>query len=433
MDKLMLIEFTVGNFRSFKEPATLSLFAAKIKARDQKVNENNTFFVEKGLTLLTSSVIYGANASGKSNLVKAIAFMRKYVIFSAKESLVNEKIRVSPFRLSTATEHSPSFFQVIFLIEGVKYRYGFEASSERIISEWLFVANSTKETTLFTRDENGIKVSRIFKEGKNIQDKTRPNVLFLSAVSQWNGEISNKITNWFINLKVISGLSDNGYKAFTIQSFESGKFRDEIVKLVKNLDLGITDITSQKLSDEKFKLSLPNDIPDNVLQAALKDFESEKVLIQTYHKKFDTNGLPISDERFNLRSDESEGTKKLFFLAGPLLDVLQNGSVLFIDELEARLHPLMSQAIIGLFNSKETNPKNAQIVLTTHDTNLLSNKVFRRDQIWFIEKDHFGCAHLYSLAELQVRNDASYEDNYIEGRYGAIPFLGDIQRICIED
>jgi AAA15 family ATPase/GTPase len=161
--------------------------------------------------------------------------------------------------------------------------------------------------------------------------------------------------------------------------------------------------------------------------------ESERVLIRTAHKIFNQAGEPISSVNFSLQQDESDGTEKLFYLTGPLVDVLAKGSVLVIDEMEARLHPMITRALIGLFNSKETNPQNAQVIFTTHDTNLLSNKAFRRDQIWFTEKDRYGCSHLYSLAELKVRNDASYEDDYLDGRYGAIPFLGNVRHVMIEE
>jgi AAA15 family ATPase/GTPase len=427
----MLLEFTVGNYRSFKEPATLSMVAANTKARDPQVNENNTIVVDKKLTLLTSTVIYGANASGKSNFIKAMGFMRRFVITSSKESVIEEPIRVSPFRLSTATENKPSFFEVVFLLENVKYRYGFEANHEEVVSEWLFAASTQKEMNLFIRDETGIHISRSFKEGKDIESKTRPNVLFLSAVAQWNGQLAGKLLGWFRNVRMISGLNDSGYKGFTIRSFEDGLYRKEIVNLVKTLDLGIEDITSEKMGDDKVQIFLPENLPADVREAVLKQHESDKVLIQTAHKKFDDSGLLISSELFNLQSDESDGTEKLFYMTGPLLDVLSNGSILFIDEMEARLHPLITRTLIGLFNSKETNPKRAQLIFTTHDTNLLSNKTFRRDQIWFVEKDRYGSSHLYSLAEIKVRNDRPFENDYIEGRYGAIPFLGNVRQIII--
>jgi uncharacterized protein len=144
------------------------------------------------------------------------------------------------------------------------------------------------------------------------------------------------------------------------------------------------------------------------------------------HQKFDSDGNYISFERFNLEAQESEGTQKIFALSGTLVDTLNNGKVLIFDELDARLHPLISLAIVQLFNSNKTNPNNAQLIFMTHDTNLLSNKLFRRDQVWFTEKNRYGATDLYSLAEYKVRNDASFESDYIKGRYGAIPYVGNL-------
>ena len=187
------------------------------------------------------------------------------------------------------------------------------------------------------------------------------------------------------------------------------------------------------MSDEHFKVFVPDNMPPEIREAVMEQAESDRVSIQTAHKKFDETGSPIESEIFDLTVNESDGTEKLFYLTGPILDVLSKGSILCIDEMEARLHPLITRVLIGLFNSKETNPKGAQLIFTTHDTNLLSNKIFRRDQIWFTEKDHYGCSHLYSLAELKVRNDASFESDYFEGRYGAIPFLGNIRQVILEE
>jgi len=153
----MLIEFTVGNFRSFKEPVTLSMVAAKIKARDQKVNENNTIVINSKLTLLTSAAVYGANASGKSNLIRALEFMRQFVLTSANEPQPGAPTGVEPFQLSTETDTKPSFFEVVFLLNDTQYRYGFEVNQKQIISEWLFFVPSTKEATLFVREEKEIK------------------------------------------------------------------------------------------------------------------------------------------------------------------------------------------------------------------------------------------------------------------------------------
>jgi AAA15 family ATPase/GTPase len=419
----MLIEFTVGNFRSFKEPVTLSMVAGKIKSRNPEIDKNNTFKAQEDLTLLTSAPVYGANASGKSNLISAVAFMREFIITSSKESQSSDPIRVDPFRLSALTETKPSFFEMVFLMDGTQYRYGFEASQTSIAAEWLFSVPSTKEAMLFVRNEAGIKMSQKFKEGKGLEDKTRANALFLSVVAQFNGPIAQKILMWFNRIGIVSGLDDRAYRNFTISRFADGKLRAEIIQMVKELDLGINDIFHEDV--DKSKVVLPNNLPDEIKSLLMKSMEGGLTAIKTVHKKWDSE-KPADTATFDM-GDESEGTQKIFFLAGPVLNTLANGKVLFVDEMEARLHPLMTRAIVGMFNSLETNKKYAQIIFTTHDTNLLSNKIFRRDQIWFVEKDRQGCSHLYSLSDLKVRNDASFEDDYIEGRYGSIPFIGDIR------
>jgi AAA15 family ATPase/GTPase len=433
----MLIQFSVGNFRSFKERATLSMVAANTNARDPLVNQNNTIKVNEHLTLLTSTAIYGANASGKSNLVQAFAFMRQLVLLSAKESQAGEPIVVEPFRLSTETEKEPSFFEVVFLVNGIQYRYGFEVDRKQVISEWLFSVPSTKEAKLFVREADIIKPSpKYFKEGEDLEKKTRSNALFLSVVAQFNGEISNSILKWFRRVGVVSGLDDMSYRGYTIKQVMEGQYKNEIVQLVKNLDIDIDDIKGIKLNMEQVKFS-PN-MPEELRALFLKSAKDNGFFtIQTKHTKLDPQGQQVGSVIFDMDVNESHGTQKAFYLGGPIIDVLSQGKVLFIDEMEARLHPHVTRALIQLFNSIETNPSRAQLIFTTHDTNQLSNKIFRRDQIWFVEKDNLHASHLYSLAEIKiddnkVRNDASFEDDYLKGRYGAIPFLGGIKKITLE-
>lgn len=432
----MLIEFSIANFRSFKERTTLSMVATKASARDSLINKNNTIFVDDKLTLLTSSVIYGANASGKSNVIKALAFMRQFVLSSAKESQSGERILIEPFLLSTETENEPSFFEVVFLMNNIQYRYGFEVSTNLVISEWLFSFPSVKEAMLFVREEDKIKFSPKFKEGKGLEEKTRSNALFLSVVAQFNGEIAQSILQWFRRIGIVSGLDDTAYRAFTIKQAVDGKYKQEIIQLVKNLDLGINEI--EGLVVDKTQIPFPSDIPEELRTALIKSVQDKDWLtVQTKHPKLDTQGKPVGLVQFDMDQNESHGTQKAFYLAGPIIDVLSQGKILVIDEMEARLHPLMTRELIQLFNSIDTNPHRAQLIFTTHDTNLLSKKIFRRDQIWFIEKDDFSASHLYSLAELKiddnkVRNDASFENDYLQGRYGAIPFLGGISTIIVE-
>jgi hypothetical protein len=423
----MLIEFSVGNYRSFKEQVTFSMVAANLVAKDKKLDENNVFEVDDDLKLLKSAAIYGANASGKSNLAKALGFMRWFMINSSKETQSTEKIDVERFKLSTETEAKPSFFEIVFLMNGKRYRYGFEATRDKVVSEWLFYVPKSRETKLFERKLDNISVSKTYK-ADGIQQKTRHNALFLSVSAQFNVKLAEKILDWLTNrVKLVSGLDDRGYRGYTVNCLMNNKNKNEIIQLLKKLDLGFADV---KVEESEVTVdSLPNELPDEIKNFILKNGGTKATSIQTMHQKFDEKGNSASIALFNLDEQESEGTQKVFALAGPLVNTLKDGKVLIIDEFDARIHPLISRAIVELFNSNETNPSNAQLIFMTHDTNLLSNKLFRRDQIWFVEKNRYGATDLYSLAEYKVRNDASFESDYIKGRYGAIPYIGNLNHL----
>ncbi len=408
----MLIEFTVGNYRSFKDPVTLSMVAANLVSQDKSVDENNVFTVDSKLSLLKSAAIYGANASGKSNLAKALRFMVLFMVNSSRETQSTDTIGVEPFLLSTETETQASFFELVFLIEGQKYRYGFEATAERVVTEWLYTVPKSRETNLFDRTLTGIKSSKSF-QASGIEPRTRPNALFLSVCAQFNVAIAERILNWLKNnLRITSGL-DHGdeYLRYTISQLGQSIDRDEIIDLIKGLDLSISDI---RVSNQEFK--------------GEQDLK-RKPLVKTLHKRFNSQNEVISDIALFFEFHESEGTQKIFALAGMLIHVLKKGETLIIDELDAKLHPLITRSIIELFHKPESNPNHAQLIFMTHDTNLLSNKIFRRDQIWFTEKDRYGATALYSLAEYNVRNDASFESDYIKGKYGGIPYIGNLTLI----
>ncbi|MGB5961493.1 MAG: ATP-binding protein [Coleofasciculaceae cyanobacterium] len=428
----MLIEFSVGNYRSFKEQVTFSMVAANLVAKDKKLDENNVFAVDK-LKLLKSAAIYGANASGKSNLAKALSFMKWFMVNSSKETQSTDDINVEPFRLSTETEEQPSYFELVFLMDGRKYRYGFEANRKEVVSEWLFYAPKTRETQLFYRNANSFKISKSY-DADGIQKKTRDNALFLSVSAQFNVEIAEKILDWLtVELNIISGLNDQQYLDYTVDCLLNNENRTDILQLIQKLDLGIGDILVEQ---QHFTIdNLPFGASDQ-LKSFLVKGEIKATSIRTDHRKFDQDGNYKSIEQFDLNSHESEGTRKVVALAGLLVAVLKQGEILIVDEFDARLHPLLSRAIVELFNSSETNSKNAQLVFMTHDTNLLTNKLFRRDQIWFTEKTRYGATDLYSLAEYKipdeaslVRNDASFESDYIKGRYGAIPYIGNLNNL----
>ena len=418
----MLIEFSVANYRSFKEKVTFSMVAADLDGSDEKLKENNIFAVDEELSLVKSAAIYGANASGKSNIAKALNFMKNFMINSSKETQSTDSIPIEPFRLSTETEHQPSFFELVFRLDKKIYRYGFEADRDKIVSEWLYYVPKTKETNLFDRKNQNIKASKKYNADIIVRQKlTRNNALFLSVSAQFNVGIAEKILKFIDNnINIISGIKDDGYLHYTISCLTEPQDSSDIIELVKRLDVGISDIKIEqvKITSE----ILPDSMPEEWREFFLKNVD-HATSTNTIHKKFNQDGNAYASEEFDM-DQESEGTQKLFALAGVLVTTLKQSEVLIIDEFDARLHPLISRAIVGLFNSKETNPRNAQLIFMTHDTNLLSSKIFRRDQIWFTEKNRYGATDLYSLAEYQISDDAPFENDYIQGRYGAIPYIG---------
>ena len=218
------------------------MVAANLVAQDKKLDETNTFSVDKDLRLLKSTAIYGANSSGKSNLAKALSFMKWFMINSSKETQSTEKINVEPFRLSTDTENQPSFFEIVFLLEGKQYRYGFEANRDKVVTEWLFYVPNQRETKLFERDLDHFTFTKVY-DAEGIERRTRNNALFLSVCAQFNVEIAEKILNWLTEkIQIISGLDSSEYGMYTLQCLRENKNKDEILQLIKKLDLGISEI-----------------------------------------------------------------------------------------------------------------------------------------------------------------------------------------------
>jgi uncharacterized protein len=405
-----MIEFSVGNYRSFKDVVTFSMVAAPIGHENEEIDLNNVFAIAKDINLLRSAAIYGANASGKSNLVRAILFMRTFVVNSVSRRF-KDPIDTEIYKLSKDTETEPSYFEIIFAIGTTRYRYGFEVDRLRVKSEWLYQTLSTEEAELFSREGQDINVSEKFSEGQELIKRTRSDALFLSVVTQFNGDIATDILYWFYSLTIISNI-DNEILYQSTSNYiliEDGDSKKHLIDLIKSLDLGVEDIK----------------LLENPLVNEEYPFDRE---IQTTHWKYDSDCKKLSLEQFDI-GEESAGTQKLYRLSGLLVRMLENGGVLIVDELDDRLHPLITNAIVKLFNSPKTNPKNAQLIFTTHDTNLLSSNLFRKDQIWFTEKNRYGATDLYSLAEYKIPEQSSFEQDYIAGKYGAVPFIGDLSRL----
>jgi len=448
----MLIEFSVSNYLSIKEAITFSMVASNaVKELEDPIEGVKNIFWDKNNKnkYLKSAVVYGANGSGKSNLLSAIGFYRRFILSSSNDSQADDEIRTIPFLLSTETENTPSSFEMIFVIDTIRFRYGFEATKKTVTSEWLFgfdTENSNKESSYFTRENQDIKVSnKNFKEGKGLENKTRSNALFLSTVAQLNGEVSNKIQNWLkTNINVISGLED-ATTGYTIGRFQDEKeFRKKIINFFKLINLGIEDIkieetalanlskiSPKKREDEKIA-GLIQELQKELKERLKKGGDAKEITINAFHKKFNEANKLIDTIAIDFEL-ESKGTQKLFSLLGPWFDTLEKGKILIVDELDSRLHTKLTAELLKIFHSS-INTKNAQLIFASHDTNLLRNDLFRRDQIWFTEKDKTGSTDLYSLVEYKinqatsVRNDASFEKDYLIGKYGAIPYFGNISK-----
>lgn len=411
----MLVEFSVSNFRSIRERQTLSLVA------DSGKELRDTHVVERGAPatpdLVRSAVIYGANAAGKSNLILALQFMKGFVLDSARESRAGDPIDVKPFRLDDHSNGAPSEFEVVFVHDGVRYQYGFEINRTEVLAERLIAYPEGRAQRWFERgrEEEPWHFGPSFKGARGLwADATRRNALFLSTAVQLNARQLQPVYDWFRDqLRVIS-LADIG-EAFSVSQCEKDPAeRARIAHFLKVADIAIAgvDVQRQKVNEA----TLPEYMPEAVRKSLL---EEGWPVTRMLHSKPDGTQVP-----FDL-DDESHGTRKLFALAGPWLDVLAHGRVLLIDELDTSLHPRLMRHIVGVFHNPEINRQRAQLIFTTHDTTMLDPDAFRRDQIWFVEKDTNAQSRLYPLTDFSPRKGENFERGYLQGRYGAVPFVGE--------
>jgi AAA15 family ATPase/GTPase len=404
---------------------------------DKDTNELNniTYLKKQDIRLLKSSVIFGANASGKSKFIEAFAFFRSFILESSRETLKGQKIKVEPFRLSEETNRKASEFEMVFQLNNSIYRYGFEANSEKIIAEWLYVREVKKEIELFYRSLPDIDYDqrRLSKVGVLLAEGlVRSNSLLLSVLAQFNDSTANTILDYFRSMNSISGLNESEYKNNSIIKVQEGKEKkQQILELIKSADLGIEDLRFEDLFN-KFNFSSDELEGMSAAVETLQKYDPYALTsIQTKHRVFNKENKATGNVEFMMSTDESHGTQKFFHFTGLLLDALENGTILIVDELDSKLHPNLVCKIVSLFNSELTNPNSAQLIFNTHDTNLLSSGVFRRDQIWFVSKNEYGASKLYSLADFktdQVRKNEAFEENYIRGKYGAVPLLTDFDQ-----
>lgn len=417
----MLIEFTVKNYRSIKDEQVLSM----VKAKGNELEDRNTFSpnTPSSVSLLRSSVIYGPNAAGKSNVIKALTEMGSIVRNSASTSQEGDMISVTPYLFNDSTAKQATEFEMVFINEDVRYQYGFSATKSHIIEEWLIAYPKGRPQRWFSRAFNEKSKSYEYKfsdflSGQRAvwQNATRSNALFLSTAVQLNSDQLKPVFNWFkdkLRPANVNGWGPN----FTASLCENSSTKKQILRFLKAADFDIHDI---QIETEKFDPNLlPDKFPATIKEKISKEMKGKEIIdIKTIHKT-DNGNLVTLDFK-----DESDGTQKFFSFAGLWIDILKHGHILVVDELHDNLHPEMVKYLIDLFHSNRTNPNNAQLIFTTHETSILSQEIFRRDQIWFCEKDNSQATTLYPLTDFSPRKEKeNIELGYLSGRYGALPFV----------
>jgi uncharacterized protein len=434
----MFIEFQVGNFRSFRDIQKFTMLASPQRPNDSGLNENNVF-VQNGFRCLKTKSIYGANASGKSNLIKGITAFRSMVLSSVSTEGLTKLIWNDRFQLITNWGDQPVFFQYIFSLNDEIFRYGFQILNTKIIYEWLYKGENDTEVELFLRSDKEFNVNTLnFPSAKIFTDQIqtnsnelfRPDSLFLTVASLYSNKLASELRAEILKLLVVDGLYDDETHDIAINTLEHGTEEEkmEIRKLLKAADTGVEDIQLHK-SIESLEGRSTNKyfevLSDN-------NYEPANTLFSV-HSRYDENGNLVDNITVPFMDWESEGTFKLLGIGTLVFRCLRIGGTLAIDEFDARFHPNLTLKIVNLFNSKKTNTKNAQLIFVTHDTGLLRRADFRRDQICLVNKDRYGISEINTLIEYKgVRKDSSFEKEYLNGSYSAVPFLDEIDWIIFQ-
>ena len=371
--------------------------------------------------LLKCVGLFGKNAGGKSNFIRALSFMKEFVLDSSKESSSTKQINVTPFLLSTESEHNPSTFEVLFHDDNKRYKYGFSITRKQVESEWLFVTSKNKEETLFLRSRQDFVFEKKIKSDAKaklelLTQLTRGNSLFISVLAQFNNPIGEIVSNWFNNIIIAKDTDHLALIDFTARLMSMNDYKRRIIEIIKHSDLGIESI-DEKLKETAQKTNYSYDFLKSIVHS-----EENNYVVKTKHIKY--SGKKDSNEQvvFDLLQNESFGTQKFFGILGPILYSLREKKIIWIDELDARMHTLLFEVMVKIFNSEKYNPNGAQLLFTSHNQYALK-KGLRRDQMIMVEKDKYGVSSIGSVYQKspKTRNDASFDKEYLSGKYGAIP------------
>lgn len=385
----MLIQFSIENHRSIKESAVISFAASKDKSL-----EGNLLHPDEKKTLLPAIALYGANAAGKSNVLHALKAMADLVIGEASKTSKGQKLPWEPFGNTT----SPTAFEVVFIYQGIRYAYGYSFDDNRVYSEYLYYWPNGREALIFSRENGKYEFRDNVNEQVTLSNRTPDNKLYLVSSNDWNLPQTENAYKWFLE-KLTFLMEEEPASSETVAQIISGdEKKARILKELLLADLGISDVTIKNIS---------GNVP----------------VITTTHRILHEDG---SVDHFQLLMDqESAGTQHFFTRIGGWLQALENGALLVVDEIEDSLHPLLTKRLIEMVQDRNVNTNGAQLLFTTHDAMLLDLNFLRRDQIWFAEKDDKSCAtELYSLTSFSPRKGENVRKGYLQGRFGAIPFIG---------
>lgn len=411
----MLVQFKFNNFRCFREETILSMVASD----DERLLMDNCVRFHE-YTVLKGAVVYGANASGKTKLFQAFNFMRRVVTTSAQD-YHGWKSAYVPFLLGE-NRGIPSSFEVIFILEGVQYRYGFETDGKVIQTEWLFRKLNVDYCILYREGNHVEYKKRYIKDiiANNIisAKMIRPDSLALSALAVWNEPLCCRLVTWFHFCNVLSA-SSNSFAGYSLSQL-MGNRKEQIVSFMKSADFNILDL--------EVKETNINEVPEEIRRLMTKEKENGIFVdgVSALHKRYDEQGRMLSPISFSMESDESYGTYRMFALSAPIIDTLENGKVLWVDEIDNGLHHALIRNLVSLFHDPEMNPHNAQLIINTHNIDLIDDKhVYRRDQINISEKNRYGESRLYNLCDINLDERDSFGQLYREGRLGGTPYLTD--------
>lgn len=419
----MLIEFQVENFRSFYSRQAFSMVASPFP---EHVDTNTFDTGLKGFNrLLRSSVVYGPNAAGKTNLLRAINFVKNFVVGSAASPA--SQYPYAPFKLASAARKKPSEFQIAFIQNGIRYEYSFSMGPAQIEREWLMEyehsGSRARGRTMFERTwdkkkkKYNWKFSSYLKGQRSVwSDSTRQDALFLSTAIQLNSTQLRPVFEWFQKQLVVIVGETKLNEAMTLRLLNEPKGKERILPFLKEADLGIVDLNVKRSEVPLGGLFVGK--PGMMLEQPGPNSPPNIVMVTLSHSSEDPK-IPVGIDM----GDESSGTQILFKTAGAWLNIFANGEVVLFDEIDTNLHPKLLRFLIEKFHSSKDNSRNAQLVCCTHNTSLLDQDLFRRDQIWFVEKSKVGNSKLYPLTDFRPRNDEIIERWYMRGRYGALPLL----------